>query len=264
MTPLRFDKYQGTGNDFIIVDDRSLTWGDFLTAQQIARLCDRRFGIGADGLMLLQPHERVDFRMRYFNADGNESTMCGNGGRCLVDFAHRHDIIREHTTFEAIDGLHDASWEATAVSLRMSNPTGFTAWSDQQSWINTGSPHLVVWENGPVSAVDVAREGAALRHDPRFSPGGTNVNFVELRGGSLLVRTFERGVEAETLSCGTGVTAAAYLHLMKENKLNGEVSIQTPGGQLLVRVQDMGSQQEKVWLIGPATFVFSGEITLQN
>lgn len=264
MIPLPFDKYQGTGNDFIIIDDRSLQWAGLLSSQQIARLCDRRFGIGADGLMLLQPHGKADFRMRYFNADGNESTMCGNGGRCLVDFAHRHGIIREHTTFEAIDGLHDATWEATAVSLKMSNPTGFTAWSDQQSWINTGSPHLVVWEKGHVSAIDIAREGAALRHDPRFSPGGTNVNFAELRGGSLLVRTFERGVEAETLSCGTGVTAAAYLHLMRENKSDGEVNVETPGGHLVVRVQEMGTEHEKVWLVGPATFVFSGEIILHS
>lgn len=253
-----FYKYQGTGNDFVMLDNRTAQWENRLTRADIAFLCDRRFGIGADGLILLTPEPELDFRMIYFNADGGESTMCGNGARCLVAFAQKLGVIQEQARFRAIDGPHEATISEGIVSLLMSPP------KDQRSlleagfqWIDTGSPHLVIPAADRWDTLDVAQEGAAWRHHTDFSGiGGTNVNFVRpLKQDTLEVRTFERGVEAETLSCGTGVTASAYVYA-KENQLDA-VKVQTPGGHLQVSIRQ-SAQTEQVWLTGPATYVFEG------
>lgn len=264
MEKMKFHKYQGTGNDFVIVDDREGMWKERLTTEHIARFCDRRFGIGGDGLMLLNHHKELDFTMTYFNSDGQESSMCGNGGRCLVEFAHSLGVINRVAKFEAIDGLHEAIREPFQVRLRMNRPTGYRQESNTQDWIDTGSPHLLNWEKGEVQKLDVQQLGAKLRYDERFSPGGTNVNFIEkIDSSHLKVRTYERGVENETLSCGTGVTACAYVNLIHEGLESGLTYLETPGGLLQVDIHQRNSPEEEVWLIGPATFAFSGEISWQ-
>lgn len=261
MEKMQFHKYQGTGNDFVIIDDRGGVWKERLTTEQVARYCDRRFGIGADGFMLLNQHAELDFTMTYFNSDGQESSMCGNGGRCLVEFAHSLGIIDTFTTFEAIDGYHEAIREPGKVKLKMNHPTGYRRESESQDWIDTGSPHLVNWVAGEISLLDIPKLGARWRYDERFSPGGTNVNFIEeVTPFHLKVRTYERGVEDETFSCGTGVTACAYVHLIHQDINEGLTTLETPGGTLQVDIRHRNTPQEEVWLIGPATFVFSGEI----
>ena len=263
---MHFYKYQGTGNDFILLDNRGHNWQERLTQADIARLCDRRFGIGADGLILLSDPKASDFRMIYYNSDGNPSTMCGNGGRCLVAFAHRVGAIGEgECSFEAIDGLHRARLQADGqVELEMIRPQGWQQLSEQEFWLDTGSPHYVRFGVEDLAALDVDTEGRQIRHSEVFAAiGGTNVNFVDVRAENRLqVRTFERGVEAETLSCGTGVTACAYVHLrqQKRNERELTVSLDTPGGTLQVRVFDLMGPKEEVWLIGPATAVFEGNI----
>lgn len=263
MWDLHFHKYQGTGNDFIIIDDREGKIAPQLSQEIIHTLCDRRFGIGADGLMLLQTHPSADFRMVYFNSDGRESSMCGNGGRCLVHFAHQLGVVGTSAVFEAIDGMHEAIIADGIVRLKMGKPTGFRKESSDQEWLDTGSPHVVSWIEGELDQLDVQAEGAKLRYDELYAPGGTNVNFVkESAPGVLSVRTYERGVEDETYSCGTGVTACAYAYLIRQNLEEGSTSIQTPGGTLSVEVADLGGENEEVWLCGPATFVYSGTITV--
>ncbi|RYF72395.1 MAG: diaminopimelate epimerase [Cytophagaceae bacterium] len=255
-----FAKYQGTGNDFILIDDRNNT---FPTHNQtlVAQLCHRRFGIGADGLILLQNQADYDFRMVYFNADGAEGSMCGNGGRCIVRFAHDLGVFKTHTRFLAVDGEHLAEVDGEEVRLKMSdvpsmdNQTGYT-------FLNTGSPHVVKFIDG-LSAYDVVSEGRQLRNDSAFAPGGTNVNFTErVKGNGLFVRTYERGVEDETYSCGTGVTAAALV-AYQQHQLASPISIRTIGGNLRVAFtpQADGSFTD-IYLIGPAQRVFGGNITL--
>jgi len=272
---MQFFKYQGTGNDFVMLDNRA---GDIsLDTDAIARLCHRRFGIGADGLILLSPSGKADFRMVYFNADGNESTMCGNGGRCLAAFAHDLHISPQHWqegspqyVFDAIDGLHEAlvtdrtTHADGLVSLRMTRPYGLRQVSESDWWLHTGSPHYVVFADAPVAELDVFHRGREIRYSAPFAAdNGTNANFVNiLAPNRLQVRTYERGVEDETLSCGTGVTASAYLYLHAHPAQRGQgaVAIQTPGGDLRVRVKAFGSEQEAVWLEGPAVRVFEGKI----
>jgi diaminopimelate epimerase len=259
---LPFWKYQGTGNDFVVIDDRAGIWEPFLKQEQIAFLCDRRFGIGADGLILLAASETQDFRMVYFNADGRQSTMCGNGGRCLVAFAHQSGLGQKSYIFEAIDGLHHAEILSDGrVALEMSLPTGFQQLGPEQYWIDTGSPHYVAFVSKLPDTETVFREGHRIRHDERFAPGGTNVNFAQIKKpNSLKVRTFERGVEAETLSCGTGVTACAYVYFLQQNAQSDTIEIESQGGELEVKVEHQGQAAEKVVLIGPATAVFSGSL----
>ena len=258
--PMTFAKYQGTGNDFILIDDRA---GTFPVADRalVAHLCHRRFGIGADGLILLQLHPDYDFRMVYFNADGAEGSMCGNGGRCTVRFAHDLGIFQTHTRFLAIDGEHEATVFEEHIDLKMSDVTHLDTYPDY-CFLNTGSPHVVKVVAG-LDQFDVVAEGRNLRHDPAFAPGGTNVNFVEkTTDGHLAVRTYERGVEAETYSCGTGVTAAALI-AHRQHGLSSPVAIRTPGGNLRVTFtpQPDGSFTD-IHLIGPAQRVFGGNITL--
>ena len=254
-----FYKYQGTGNDFIVLDNRSNTFNK-RDVSHIAFLCDRRFGIGADGLILLEDHEQVDFKMIYFNADGKESSMCGNGGRCIVAFAKLLNIIKDHATFEAIDGMHKASIEDQMVRLHMSNVNEVIAYKDHV-FLDTGSPHHVQLQSN-IASVDVKSEGAKIRYGVPYYDTGSNVNFVEkISETTFAVRTYERGVEDETLSCGTGVTAVAIaMHYIGELKTNS-VNLKTPGGDLQVSFRRVDASYEDIWLIGPATLVFKGELS---
>lgn len=252
-----FSKYQGTGNDFMIIDNRNNSVN--LTKKQIAQLCNRRFGVGADGLMLLEKHLATDFNMRYFNADGNEGSMCGNGGRCLVAFAKSLVIIDKETTFNTIDGTHRAIIkQKNMVSLQMQDVKEVLK-IDGNYFVDTGSPHYVIFSQN-IKDTDVYTEGKKIRESKRFAPKGTNVNFVEINNNHLLVRTYERGVEDETLSCGTGVTAAAICASAKLNTDKNSFDISTRGGNLNVSFQkNRNNTFTNIWLTGPAQFVFKGE-----
>ncbi len=256
---LTFYKYQGTGNDFIIMDNRENKID--LSVQQIKEICDRRFGIGADGLMLLNEKNGFDFEMKYFNADGNESTMCGNGGRCLVKFANKVGIRNSKYVFLAIDGVHEATIEADGlVSLKMQDVQKIDVFDDA-FLVNTGSPHYVkIVEN--VEEINVKNDGTNIRYSDDFKTEGINVNFVELGEKKIIMRTYERGVEDETLSCGTGVTAAALVFAHNDNGFN-RIEVDTPGGHLAVEFdKNEDGVFTNIFLIGPAEFVFKGEIII--
>lgn len=258
---LSFYKYQGTGNDFILIDNRSNQIS--LTTEQVKFLCDRRFGIGADGLMLLELEPGSDFKMVYYNSDGNPSSMCGNGGRCITAFAKHLGIIKNTAKFLAIDGLHDATIdENEIVSLKMQDVKNVEV-GDDYFYLNTGSPHFVKFINN-VEKFDVKNMGALIRYNERFKEEGTNVNFIERLEDALFVRTYERGVEDETYSCGTGVTAAALVAAIK-GVSNGKNNclIKTLGGNLEVKFERVLEQNfYNIWLIGPAQKVFNGTIEI--
>lgn len=261
MNNIHFYKYQGTGNDFVIMDNRDGQY-NWLTDEQVNELCDRRFGIGADGLMLLNKSEDYDFAMKYYNADGREGTMCGNGGRCLVAFAHKMGIGDGNLYFIAVDGEHEATMDGDNwVNLKMSDVHDVEN-GPLYFYLNTGSPHFVKFVED-VQAVDVFNEGRGIRYNERFAGEGTNVNFVQPFENGIFVRTYERGVEDETYSCGTGVTAAALTFAGKEEK-EYVVPVQTLGGQLEVRFSKTGERTySNIWLCGPATLVFEGNITVK-
>jgi diaminopimelate epimerase len=252
---LSFHKYHGTGNDFILVDNREkvLQGHEF---DYFADLCHRRFGIGADGVILLNEHPEYDFEMDYFNSDGRRSSMCGNGGRCIVRFAHDLGMTGEQVRFIAIDGPHEAVLTEMGVKLKMGMPHGFSQLQGGDHWIDTGSPHYVRFLDEPVEQLDVFAEGRRIRNSEPYREAGTNVNFANLRDGTLHVRTYERGVEDETWSCGTGVTAVAEVHARLHQIASEAVPIRTPGGQLRVHI----AEGQAPWLEGPAQFVFSGTI----
>jgi diaminopimelate epimerase len=231
-----------------------------LTVKQVKHICDRRFGIGADGLMLLSKKEGYDFEMIYFNADGNESSMCGNGGRCLVKFAHHMGIHKSTYHFIATDGEHFADIDNDqTVRLKMKDVTEVEEHSTY-AVLNTGSPHFVKFATN-VKDVDVVETGREIRYSKEFKEEGVNVNFVEsIDEDSIYVRTYERGVEDETMSCGTGVTAAALMSAHNEKGFN-RVEVQTPGGHLSVEFDKNDDEHfENIWLCGPAEFVYQGEI----
>jgi len=257
---INFSKYQGTGNDFVLIDDRAETFPAHDQAL-IAHLCHRRFGIGADGLILLQNDPEFDFRMVYFNADGAEGSMCGNGGRCIVRFAHDLGLFESKTRFVAVDGEHLAEVQESEVHLKMGDVQGIED-RDGLTFLNTGSPHVVRFVEN-LDTFDVVTDGRRIRHDDSFQPGGTNVNYAELIGNNMLfVRTFERGVEDETFSCGTGVTAVA-LAAQRQLMVGSPVVIKTLGGNLRVSFNALpGSGFDNVYLIGPAQRVFTGSITV--
>lgn len=259
---IHFFKYQGTGNDFIMLDDRELTFP--IQPEIITKLCDRRFGIGADGLILLRDEKGFDFRMIYFNSDGKEATMCGNGGRCITAFAKKIGIINEKAHFVASDGVHFAgisarAEEKTMVSLQMQDVEAVE--NVENDWfINTGTPHLVRFVEN-INDADVFREGREIRYLPIFGEIGTNVNFVQIMDKNRLrVRTYEKGVEDETLSCGTGVTASAIAASFLKSYQSFEII--TRGGNLQVEFTKINNSFTKVWLKGPATFVFEGAYLL--
>lgn len=255
-----FYKYQGTGNDFVMIDNRTLHFPKENTSW-IAHLCDRRKGIGADGLILLEKDTSTDFRMVYYNSDGRESTMCGNGGRCIVRFAQHLGLIKDDCTFIAIDGLHRATLTTAAIALEMSDVPEINIEKDGV-FLNTGSPHHVVFVTD-AKTTDVFSEGKTIRNSEKYAPSGTNVNFVSpLADGHFLVRTYERGVEDETLSCGTGVTAATLaLHATGQLRQN-QAHIEVLGGHLSVSFTPFEQGYQDIVLTGPAQFVFQGTITI--
>ncbi len=253
---LTFFKYQGTGNDFIMIDGRQKTVN--FSAAEISSLCDRRFGIGADGLIVLKEEKGVDFLMDYYNADGSQS-FCGNGSRCAQAFAQKLGMIEKRSLFKAIDGVHEGNIEEGLFATKMGDISEIQK-VDTDYFIHTGSPHYIRYVKN-VDEVDVYNEGRTIRNSEPFRAAGTNVNFVSVFKDHLKVRTYERGVEGETLSCGTGVTAVAISFLHQMNSKDSAVNIATKGGNLRVELNRKGSMNfEDIWLVGPAKLVFSGEI----
>ena len=258
---VHFYKYEGCGNDFILLDNRKNEIK--LSHTQIKIMCDRHFGIGADGLMLLENTLNYDFKMVYYNSDGNESSMCGNGGRCIVAFAQKLGLLNESSHFAAIDGIHESFIDGDSISLKMNDVTEITK-SEDGYFLDTGSPHVVKWVNS-LDKFPVFQEGKKIRNSHPFSKtGGTNVNFIEQKNGLLYIRTYERGVEDETLACGTGVTAAALVEAIEnESSYSNFCDVQTQGGRLLVTYQKHEDNSfTDIWLKGPATFVFEGDYSL--
>jgi diaminopimelate epimerase len=255
---IHFSKYQGSGNDFVVLDNRKHEYAS-LTTDQIRRLCDRRFGIGADGLMLMNIKAGYDFEMKYFNADGREGSMCGNGGRCIIKFAYQLGIHRTDYKFWAVDGDHEAEIDTDGiVSLKMKDVDKVKK-KHGDFILNTGSPHYVKLVND-VMEMDIYKKGRDIRYSKDFEEEGINVNFVEQADEEkIIVRTYERGVEDETYSCGTGVTAAALVCYHNENGFN-EVEVKTLGGSLSVEFDRMDDEHyTNIWLSGPAEKVFEGK-----
>lgn len=254
---VEFYKYQGTGNDFVMIDNRSLTFPK--NTELVAKLCDRRFGIGADGLILLENDAEADFRMVYYNSDGNESSMCGNGGRCIVAFANFLGVFKNRCRFIAIDGMHEAEITGDIVKLKMIDVAEI--FRDGDNFVlNTGSPHFVQYVTG-LDAMNVYQNGYDIRNSETYKKEGINVNLVEKKSDhEISLRTYERGVEDETYSCGTGATAAA-LSLMQNCDLDS-VDVKVLGGKLKIYARKKGNGFEDIWLEGPALQVFHGVITI--
>lgn len=256
---INFHKYEGAGNDFIIIDGRDNSL--HLSEKNIGRLCHRRFGIGADGLILLRLSEEEDFKMIYFNADGRESSFCGNGGRCIADYAHRVlKIVGKEMDFIAIDGKHRAKvQENNRVTLSMM-PVKQISFNADCVILDTGSPHFVKFVKG-LNQLDVFKEGRKIRNQPEFQPAGINVNFLEQENGEYFLRTYERGVEDETFACGTGVTAAA-IALSGQRCGHFEIPIITKVGHRFQVSFDKNKPEsaENILLSGPITLVFQGQI----
>ncbi|MCX6231844.1 MAG: diaminopimelate epimerase [Bacteroidetes bacterium] len=256
---LNFSKYHGAGNDFILIDNRK---GEYnLSSSEIALLCKQHTGIGADGLMFLNQSSSCDFEMRYYNSDGNESTMCGNGGRCITAFAADVGIIDKTAHFVAIDGLHQAEIINNEgfiknIRLKMSDVDNVQLFGNYFV-LNTGSPHYVQFIDD-VQSIDLVTEGRRIRYDHCFTPEGINVNFAQIYENHLYVRTYERGVEDETLSCGTGVTASAIAYALDKNIQL--VNIETKGGKLNVSfTKNINKSFSEIYLEGEACLVFKGE-----
>lgn len=250
-----FYKYQGTGNDFIILDNRNLSFPKD-DAKMIAQMCDRRFGIGADGLILLENHNTLDFTMAYYNADGYFGSMCGNGGRCIVHFANFLNIIENKTTFEAADGIHEANIKGENISLKMNDVSEFKK-SKNFIFLDTGSPHHVEMVDD-IGDYPVAENGERIRYQT-YGNEGANVNFVsQLNDQEFKVRTYERGVEDETLSCGTGVTAVAIAMYETNKTFANNITLHTEGGVLEVRFIKENDMYTSIYLTGPAQQVYKG------
>lgn len=258
----KFYKYQGAGNDFILIDNRLKLFPEN-NPRLYNKLCDRRFGIGADGIMFLENLDGYDFKMVYFNSDGNESSMCGNGGRCLVRFAEHLNIAQKDCRFLAVDGAHYAKISENTIQLEMINVNGWQEYGNDIA-LQTGSPHYIQWVEDLYN-IDVFQKGRSIRYNDTFKQNGINVNFLEWVNERLNVRTYERGVEDETLSCGTGVTAAAMAYAIKAN-LQGDIKIpiETKGGSLEVWFNRVNNLFTQVYLIGPAVKVFEGNINIEN
>ncbi len=262
---IHFYKFHGNGNDFIIIDNRTNTIT--LNTLQIKTLCKRRFGLGADGLMILANSEKYDFEMRYYNSDGNLGSMCGNGGRCIAAFANMIGLVGNNMKFTAFDGVHEAVIKAVNipfvewdVKLQLANVSDVNR-NKNSFFLDTGSPHYVEFVDN-VSDINVNVDGKKIRNSNQFKPNGTNVNFVELSNDKIFVRTFERGVEQETFSCGTGVTASAiatYLHYDKK-----PTKIHTKGGDFKISFNHENNEFTNVWIQGAARFVFEGEAFVKN
>ncbi len=257
---LEFYKYQGTGNDFVMIDNRSEFFPKH-DVKLIEHLCNRRFGIGGDGLILLENDSETDFKMVYYNSDGNQSSMCGNGGRCLVAFAKKLNVIENHATFMAIDGLHHATVaDEGLVSLQMKDVANIKV-SLNHVFLDTGSPHHVAFVDD-LKNYNIKEEGAKIRYGDLYGTVGSNVNFVnQISDGTFALRTYERGVEDETLSCGTGATAVAIaMNKLEKTNLN-VIQLEVEGGKLEVSFDRNGDKFTNVFLKGAAEFVFKGTIS---
>lgn len=255
-----FYKYEGTGNDFIVIDNRLQTFPS-TDYKLVESWCNRKFGIGADGLMLLQNHDTLDFEMLYYNADGKPGSMCGNGGRCMVAFAKELGIIEDATAFMAVDGVHHAKISANMVHLAMQDVAEITPNADAFV-LNTGSPHYVLFTTD-IQQINVPEAGKAIRYNKEFAKEGININFVEEQADGLWVRTYERGVENETLSCGTGVTAAVLAHAFKNNMQQGHIKVTTLGGTLTVNFdQKKEGVFSNIHLQGAVNKVYTGKIAI--
>ena len=258
---IHFHKYQGTGNDFIIIDNRDLSLPP-LAIDKIKSLCNRHFGIGADGLMLLNTKAGYDFEMKYYNSDGREGSMCGNGGRCMIKFAYNLGMHKSKYHFLAVDGEHEGEIDDDGtISLKMKDVKDCTEFHGDYI-LNTGSPHYVKLVPD-VMSYDVVHKGMDIRYSADFAKEGINVNFVQQKKpDELIVRTYERGVEDETLSCGTGVTASALIFFHNDVGYN-DVTVITKGGKLTVEYDRVdGGSFENIWLCGPAEKVFEGELEI--
>lgn len=254
-----FYKYHGAGNDFVIIDRSEVPFE--LSANQIKQICERRYGIGADGLMFYDSHNQLDFKMTYFNSDGSESSFCGNGARCIVQFGIDHKGLSETISFDFKGTPLGAKRKNDLIEINMSNVSRVERLDNDNLFLDTGSPHQIVWVS-EVDKIDVESEGRALRHS--FSPAGCNVNFVELLGeDKLAIRTYERGVEAETHACGTGITAAAIAAYFDQKIATTEIELNALGGTLRVRFEPSNSGFVNIYLTGPAIQVFTGEIELR-
>ncbi len=250
---IEFYKYQGTGNDFILINNFNRAYTP--SKKNIEQWCDRKFGIGSDGLITLSPSEKADFKLVFYNPDGSES-FCGNGSRCAVMFALDQGLVKkDKLTFEAFDGLHYAVVFDKNVSISMRDVSEVKIDSDSV-FINTGSPHVVV-EVNDLNRIDVINEGSKIRYDKKYNPVGTNVNFISRVEGGIAIRTYEKGVEGETLSCGTGVTAAALVFAFKHN-CDDFIAVKTRGGDLKVEFKKQNSGFANIKLVGPAEFVYKG------
>ena len=251
---IEFYKYQGTGNDFIIIDDREQFF-DIKDQSLIAALCERKMGIGADGLILLQNHDEYDFKMVYFNSNGEQSSMCGNGGRCIVAFANMLEIISDETTFVAVDGIHQAKIAQDDVLLKMNDVKKIESMNDGL-FLDTGSPHYVKMVDD-LNNINVAKEGRLIRNSEPFKKKGVNVNFVSF-DSDLQVRTYER-VEDETLSCGTGVVAVAIAMHYANLSIDNIIEVKARGGVLLVSFETFKGVYRNVWLSGNVSMVYGGD-----
>jgi diaminopimelate epimerase len=257
MQTLLFYKYQGTGNDFVMIDNRDQNFKN--NTKLIKELCDRKFGIGADGLICLENSNDSDFKMVYYNADGNESSMCGNGGRCIVAFAKYLNIIDDSCEFMAIDGLHEANIDKDMnVELKMKDVDSIKTY-ELDFVLDTGSPHYVRFVED-INFIDTPKQGSIVRYSDDFKAEGINVNFAEFHKNRITMSTYERGVEDETLSCGTGVTAVALSASYKKLVKGNTVTINTKGGTLKVKFEKTANGYENIYLIGPTKKVYKGEI----
>lgn len=255
---IHFSKYHGAGNDFILIDDRNL---DFQSYDQklISQMCHRRFGIGADGLILLQNHSDFDFEMKYYNSDGLEGSMCGNGGRCIVQFAKDLNLIDKSCSFMAVDGLHKAELFEDGIKLSMVNVNGFRKW-ETHLFLDTGSPHLLIFRDS-IDTVDVIKEGRAFRYNKSIAENGCNVNFIEIMAAnSIKIRTYERGVEDETWACGTGAIASAMAYVIQSERVEKscEIEVNAKGGKLKVSFQKENEKFTQIVLSGSAKIIYKG------
>ena len=253
----RFSKYHGAGNDFVMIN--AIKTPVSLTDDEVKAVCDRRTGVGADGLIMVLPSENYNFRMKYYNCDGHESTFCGNGGRCIAAFAVEEGLAPQHIEYEAIDGIHKAlvtkdSDNEFMVSITMRDIENYYL-NDERLLINTGSPHYVTRVKN-LNDFDVRNHGAEIRNDKSISKDGVNVDFMEIIDNQYYIRTFERGVEDETLACGTGVTASAIAAALWYGGNN--INIRTTLATLNVRFEKSGNSIRNIVLSGPATHVFDG------
>jgi diaminopimelate epimerase len=258
MEKITFYKYQGTGNDFVIIDNRDNVF-DKSYLDLVNKLCDRKFGIGADGLILIENHKELDFDLIYFNSDGTKS-FCGNGSRCGVAFAKYLGLISDSTVFNAIDGIHEAKIIGEEIHLKMRDVNEVEIGEDY-FYTNTGSPHYIKYVND-IEEISIINEAHEIRYNNRFKAAGTNVNFVTVKGTNVSMRTYERGVEDETLSCGTGATAVALTTAIKNN-LKSPINIKVKGGDLKIAFEQQSEESfTDIWLIGEGKQVFKGVMPL--